>query len=73
MHQIFIKNDLNKIVGSVDPSSIQTTHVMGTDKSQMTILLAMNHGEVQFRGISENSINAFYAEYGSWLARMNEA
>lgn len=72
MHQIFIKNDLNKIVGSVDPSSIQTTHVMGNDNSNLTILLVMNHGEVQFRGISENSINAFYAEYDSWLTRMNE-
>lgn len=72
MHQIFIKNDLDKIIGSVDPSSIQTTHVMGNDNSNLTILLVMNHGEVQFRGISENSINGFYAEYDSWLTRMNE-
>lgn len=72
MHQIFIKNDLDKIIGSVDPSSIQTTHVMGNDNTNLTILLVMNHGEVQFRGISENSINNFYVEYDSWLTRMNE-
>lgn len=71
MNQIFIKHESGQIIGSVDPSLITNSHVLGTDESSLTIIFNINGSDVQFRGLSINCVNEFYAEYNKWLNRVS--
>lgn len=71
MNQIFIKNESGKIIGSVDPTLITNTHVLGSDESSLTIICNVNGSDVQFRGLSIDCVNEFYKEYNDWLNRVN--
>lgn len=71
MNQIFIKNENGKIIGSIDPSLITNSHVIGTDESSLTIVFNVNGSDVQFRGLSIDAINTFYTEYNNWLTSVN--